>query len=157
MAAFDLVVRGGRVVTASAEMEADVGILHGRIACLGRDLGAGKDEIDARGLLVLPGGIDSHTHIDQWGPPGIEPGDSFETGTRAALCGGNTTVLSFALQSRGTSLRATVDAYHALAQGNCHLDYGFHLIVTEPSEHLLGQELPALIHDGCSSVKLFMT
>ena len=83
--------------------------------------------------------------------------DGFESGTRSAVAGGNTTVLPYALQPRGASLRASVTEYHKQADGNAYCDYGFHLIVTDPTPSVLGQELPALVGDGYSSFKVFMT
>ena len=83
--------------------------------------------------------------------------DDFESGTRSALFGGNTTVLPFCLQEKGQSLREALTAYHALADGNCYTDVSFHLIVSDPSEQVLGQELPALVEDGYTSFKIFMT
>jgi dihydropyrimidinase len=83
--------------------------------------------------------------------------DDFETGSRSAIAGGNTTIIPFALQPRGASLRESVMEYHRLADGKCHVDYAFHLIVTDPSPAVLGQELPALVRDGYTSFKVFMT
>jgi dihydropyrimidinase len=83
--------------------------------------------------------------------------DDFLSGSRSAIAGGNTTLLPFALQPRGASLRASVMEYHKAADGNCMADYGFHLIVTDPSPSVLGQELPALVEDGYTSFKVFMT
>ena len=122
-----------------------------------KSLPAGSREIDASGLLVLPGGIDSHIHLAQPSGPGIVMADGFETGTRSAAVGGNTSVLSFALQERGHSLRESVEAYHAKAAGQSHIDYGFHMIVTDPTPAVLGQELPALVRAGYPSFKVFMT
>ena len=157
MDSFDLVIRGGTVVTASETSRCDVGIRDGRIAALADRLPAGSREIDAGGRLVLPGGIDSHVHIDQ--PSGDETvmADDFLSGTRSAAAGGNTTVIPFALQHKGQSLRAAVSDYHARAEGKCLIDYGFHLIVSDPNEQTLGQDLPALVNDGYTSFKVFMT
>src|SRR5690606_12287392 len=88
---------------------------------------------------------------------GIVMAEDFESGTRAAACGGNTTILPFCLQQRGQSLRQALTGYHALARGRCHVDVSFHLIVSDPTEQVLGQELPALVADGYSSFKVFMT
>ncbi|WP_407180936.1 dihydropyrimidinase [Bradyrhizobium sp. STM 3562] len=154
---FDTIIRGGTVATASDTFACDVGIRDGRIAALGRDLGDAKEIIDASGRLVLPGGIDSHVHISQPSGPGIVMADDFESATRAAAFGGNTTVLPFCLQERGQSLRQAVKDYHAKAEGNCYIDVSFHLIISDPSEQVLGQELPALIKDGYTSFKVFMT
>ena len=83
--------------------------------------------------------------------------DGFESGTRSAAVGGNTTVLAFALQPRGQSLRQSVEDYHLKAKGKSYVDYGFHLIVTDPTPAVLGQELPALVKSGYPSFKVFMT
>ena len=155
--AFDTIIRGGTVATASDTFACDVGIANGRIAALGQDLGDATQTIDATGLLVLPGGIDSHVHLSQPSGPGIVMADDFESGTRAAAFGGNTTVLPFCLQERGHSLRQAVRDYHAKADGNCYIDVSFHLIISDPTEQVLGQELPALIKDGYTSFKVFMT
>ena len=153
---FDLVIRGGTVVTAADTTRADVGVRDGRIIAIAEKLVDGAKEIDASGLLVLPGGVDSHVHFAQ--PSGSSVmADDFESGTRSALAGGNTTVLSFALQARGASLRTAVQDYHAAADGKALCDYGFHLIVTDPTPSVLGQELPALVEDGYTSFKVFMT
>lgn len=157
MPAFDTVISGGRVVTGNDVISCDIGIRGGRIVTLGENLGAADHRIDARGKIVMPGGIDSHVHIAQPSGPGIIMADDFESGTRAAVCGGNTTVLPFCMQEKGQSLRSAVTAYHKLADRQCYTDYGFHLIVSDPTPQVLGQELPALIGDGYSSFKVFMT
>ncbi|WP_029354532.1 dihydropyrimidinase [Bosea sp. 117] len=157
MSGFDLVIRGGRVATASDTFDCDVGIRDGRIVALGHDLGAAGEVIDATGRLVLPGGIDSHVHFAQPSGPGVVMADDFESGTRSAAFGGNTTVLPFCLQEKGQSLREAVRLYHAKAEGRCYIDVAFHLIVADPTPQVLGQELPALIKDGYSSFKVFMT
>jgi dihydropyrimidinase len=154
---FDTIIRGGTVATASDTFACDVGIAQGRIIALGHELGEARHVIDASGRLVLPGGIDSHVHISQPSGPGIVMADDFESATRAAAFGGNTTVLPFCLQERGQSLRQAVRDYHAKADGNCYVDVSFHLIISDPTEQVLGQELPALIKDGYSSFKVFMT
>jgi dihydropyrimidinase len=153
----DLVIRGGTVVTASDVGRSDVGVRQGRIVALAEDLPPAASEIDATGRLVLPGGIDSHVHFAQPMGPDVVMADGFETGTRSAVAGGNTTVLSFALQPRGQSLRQSVEDYHRKAEGQSYVDYGFHLIVTDPTPAVLGQELPALVSAGYPSFKVFMT
>jgi len=158
MAAFDLVVRGGTVVTAADEMpDCDVGVGAGRIVALGRDLAAGGREIDARARLVLPGGIDSHCHLDQQPYWGVEPADDFLSGSRSAACGGTTTIVPFAMPLRGQSLRAVVEDYHRRAEGKAVIDYAFHLIIPDAGAAMVGQELPALIRDGYTSFKIFLT
>ncbi len=154
---FDTVIRGGTVATASDTFACDVGIAGGKIVALGRDLGPAHEMVDATGKLVLPGGIDSHVHIAQPSGPGIVMADDFETGTRAAAFGGNTMVLPFAMQQKGESLREVVKLYHAKADGRCHVDVSFHLIIADASDAVLGQELPALVNDGYTSFKVFMT
>ncbi len=155
--AFDTIIRGGTIATASDTFDADIGISDGKIVALGRDMKGARETIDARGKYVLPGGIDSHVHIAQPSGPGIVMADDFESCTRSAAFGGNTTVLPFCLQESGTPLRQTVNAYQKLAEGNCHVDVSFHLIISDPSEQVLGQELPALVKDGYTSFKVFMT
>ena len=145
------------MATAADSFAADVGVKDGVITALGRDLGPAAMVIDATGRLVLPGGIDSHVHLAQPSGPGIEMADDFETGTRAALFGGNTTVLAFCLQVKGQSLRAALADYHAKAEGKCYTDVGFHLIIADPTPAVLGQEVPALVADGYPSFKVFMT
>lgn len=156
-AAFDLVIRNARVATASDCFESDIGIRDGVIQQLGRELAAGAREIDAAGRVVTPGGVDAHCHLDQPMAPPVRMADDFDTGTRAAACGGTTTVIPFAAQVKGQSLRAAVDDYHARAQGKSHLDHAFHLIVSDPTPEVLTHELPALIQEGYTSFKIYMT
>ena len=154
---YDLIVKGAQVVTAADVSRADVGIKDGKIATLGLDLGNADKTIDATGLYALPGGIDSHVHISQPSGPGVVMADDFESATRSAAFGGNTTVLPFCLAESGQNLREAVDAYHAKAAGNCHIDVSFHLIVNQVDAQTLGQHLPALLEAGHSSFKVFMT
>ncbi len=156
-AQFDLVIRGGKVATAADTFFCDIGISDGMIVALAASLPQGAREIDAKGMLVLPGGIDSHVHLDQYQGEGIVMADGFESGSRSAAAGGNTCIVPYALQRRGQSLREAVTDYHHKADGNSLIDYGFHLIITDPTPTVLGQELPALIADGYTSVKIFMT
>jgi dihydropyrimidinase len=157
MTTFDLIIKGGTVATASDTFKADVGILGGRVAVLGDNIGTAKQVIDATDRLVLPGGIDSHVHIAQPSGPGIVMADDFESGTRSAAFGGNTLVMPFCLQQKGQSLREAVKSYHGQAEGQCYTDVSFHLIISDPTPAVLGQELPALVRDGYTSFKVFMT
>jgi dihydropyrimidinase len=157
MPGFDTIIRGGTVATAADTFACDVGIKDGRIAALGQDLGDAPEVIDATGRLVLPGGIDSHVHFAQPSGPGIVMADGFESGTRSAAFGGNTTVLPFCVQQKGHTLREALKAYHAEADGQCYVDVSFHLVIADPTEQVLGQELPALVEDGYTSFKVFMT
>jgi dihydropyrimidinase len=155
--ALDLIVKGGTVATASDVFRADVGVKGGVIVQIGRDLDGAAQVVDATGKWVLPGGIDSHVHVAQPSGEGVSMADGFASGTRSALFGGNTTVMPFCLPAKGQTLRAALADYHALAEGNLHTDASFHLIVSDPTEAMLGQELPALIADGYTSIKVFMT
>jgi dihydropyrimidinase len=154
---FDLVIRNAHCATAADVFDADIGIRHGRIAALGQNLGPGREEIDAAGRWVLPGGIDGHCHFDQPMTDGSKMADDFLSGTRSAACGGTTTVIPFACQMKGQSLRAAVEDYHRRAEGRASVDYAFHLIVSDPTPDVLENELPALIREGYSSFKVYMT
>ena len=156
---FDLIVRRAHVATAGDVFDADIGITGGRIVALAQSLQAGPDtrEIDAAGRFVTPGGIDSHCHIDQPMLPPVRMADDFESGTRSAACGGTTTIIPFAAQAKGGSLRAAVTDYHQRAAGKASVDYAFHLIIADPTPQVLQHELPALIAEGCTSFKMYMT
>jgi len=154
---FDTIIRGGTIATAADTFSCDIGITGGTITALGTNLGDASEIVDASGKLVLPGGIDSHVHLSQPSGPGITMADDFESGTRAAAFGGNTMVLPFAMQQKGESLREVVKQYHAKADGNCYVDVSFHLIIADATDRVLGQELPALVEDGYTSFKVFMT
>ena len=153
---YDLVIADGTVATAADVFKADIGIQDGRIVQIGGDMENATRVIDAAGKYVLPGGIDSQVHIAQPSGPGIVMADDFDSATRAAAFGGNTTVMPFCLQERGQSLTAAFRDYRQKAEG-AHVDFGFHMIVTDPTPQVLGQELPALIEEGHRSVKVFMT
>ncbi|SEN97573.1 dihydropyrimidinase [Actinacidiphila rubida] len=154
------VIRGGLVVTASDEVHADVLVEEGRIAAVAAsDSSAARswtdaEVIDATGKYVIPGGVDAHTHMElPFG--GTFASDTFETGTRAAAWGGTTTIVDFAVQSVGQSLRAGLDAWHAKADGRCAVDYGFHMIVSDVTDPVL-KEMDILVEEGVTSFKLFM-
>lgn len=153
-------VRGGLVVTASDETHADVLIEGGRIAALAAhdsDTAAGwtaETVIDATDKYVIPGGVDAHTHMEMpFG--GTTASDTFETGTRAAAWGGTTTIVDFAVQTAGRSLRAGLDSWHAKADARCAIDYAFHMIVSDVNDRSL-KEMDLLVEEGCTSFKLFM-
>ena len=154
---FDLVVRGGRVATASGNFPADVAIRDGRIVALGEGLERGAREIDASGRLVLPGGVDSHCHIEQLTSAGIVSADTFESATTAAAFGGTTTVIPFAAQHVGMRLRTVVDDYMALAARGAIVDYTLHMIVADPTPVTIAEDIPALVAEGHGSLKVFMT
>jgi len=153
----DLVIRNGTLATAGDTVRCDVGIRGGKVAVLADSLEGGRESIDATGKLVLPGGVDSHCHIAQRSSTGIATADDFRSGSISAACGGTTTIVPFAAQHRGQSLREVVAAYHARAEGQAVVDYAFHLIVSDPTPKVLQEELPALIREGCPSFKVYMT
>jgi dihydropyrimidinase len=151
----DLIVRGGTLATAEAVFQADLGIEEGRIAAIARRLEArGAEEIDARGLIVCPGAIDVHTHFDTRLEQGATA-DDYESGSRAAAAGGITTFVNFAFQSPGQRLSEVAEAELEKARGRSHLDYGVHLVVSDPSVPGLFEELPELVGAGFSSLKVF--
>ena len=153
---FDLVIRGGTVVNAAEISKCEVGIKEGRIVALGERLGPGKQEIDATGKFVMPGGIDSHCHIDQRSSGGGRNAETFLSGTRSAACGGTTTIICFAAQEKGELLTPIVEDYHERAKDSC-IDYSFHLIISDPSDEVMNDEVPKLIDQGHRSLKIFMT
>ncbi len=155
--AFDIVIRGGEVATATEVFKADVGIVDERIAAIGERLGPGRMEIDASGRCLLPGGIDSHCHIEQLSAGGLMNADTWESATASAAAGGTTTVISFAAQHVGMELPKVLEDYSALAKKGAITDYSFHMIVSDPTERLLKTDLPAAIKAGHASIKLFMT
>jgi dihydropyrimidinase len=155
--AYDLIIRSGRVATATDVFEADVAVSGETIAAIGRGLSAGKREIDARGKLVLPGGVDSHAHIEQLSAAGIMNADTFRSATVSAAFGGTTTVIPFAAQHVGMNLRQVVEDYHGLARKGAVIDYAFHMIIADPTRETLEQHIPALVKQGHASIKIFMT
>jgi dihydropyrimidinase len=154
---YDIVIREGRVATASDVFDADVAIAGESIAAIGRGLVSGKREINARGKLVLPGGVDSHAHIEQLSAAGIMNADTFESATTSAAFGGTTTVISFAAQHVGMKLPQVLAGYHALARRGAVVDYAFHMIIADPTPETLANDIPALVKDGHASIKIFMT
>ncbi|HEY2490840.1 MAG TPA: dihydropyrimidinase [Streptosporangiaceae bacterium] len=169
-----ILISGGTVVTATGTMPADVLVDGEQVTALAarddsperlRPEAGGNEQpggwaatadriIDATGKYVLPGGIDAHTHMEMpFG--GTFSADTFETGTRAAAWGGTTTIIDFAMQAKGTSLLATLDKWHAKADGNCAIDYGFHMIVSDVNETTL-KEMDSCIAAGVNSFKMFM-
>ncbi len=160
MDGFDCVIRGGEVVTERDVLRTDVGITGGRIAAIGEGLRGGT-EIDAGGLLVLPGGVDTHCHIEQL-QPGARPGEygadeeTWTTGSTACLAGGTTTVVTFAAQFKGSGLLANLAEYrrHAAA---AMVDYGFHQIIADASDEVVWREIPEVVAQGVRSLKVFLT
>ncbi|MFF0484232.1 dihydropyrimidinase [Streptomyces sp. NPDC004435] len=150
-------ITGGLVITAADEVHADVLIEHGRVVALaapGTQQWTADLVIDASQKYVIPGGVDAHTHMElPFG--GTFASDTFETGTRAAAWGGTTTIVDFAVQAKGESLHAGLNAWMEKADGNCAIDYAFHMIMSDVNPSTL-REMPKLIEHGVSSFKLFM-
>ena len=159
MAKLDLVIRGGTVATASDIFRSDVGVRDGRVVALGdaADMPDADDTIDAGGRLVLPGGIEAHCHIAQESATGGMTADDYRTGSVSAAFGGNSCFVPFAAQHRGMGVTETLDLYDARATGASVIDWGYHLIVADPTERALTEELPAAFARGVTSFKVFMT
>ena len=157
MEPFDLIIRNGRIATASDIFECDIGIREGCITALEEGLTGATEIIDAAGKWVTPGGVDGHCHIDQPTSDGTRMADDFLSGTTSAVHGGTTTIIPFACQFKGQSLNDVVADYHARAEGKAVIDYAFHLIVSDPSPNVLETELPNLIANGYTHFKLYMT
>ncbi|HUQ79010.1 MAG TPA: dihydropyrimidinase [Patescibacteria group bacterium] len=149
-------ITNGTIVTADGSSAADVLIDGETIVRIGTDLADGATvdgTIDAAGRWLIPGAIDVHTHMElPFG--GTFAKDTFESGTRAAAFGGTTTIVDFAVQSRGASLRAGLDAWHAKAEGNAVADYGFHMIMSDVNDDTL-KEMDQLVAEGVPDFKLF--
>ncbi len=153
---FDTVITNGTIVTAVDTYAADIALTNGKIAAIGKDLPTQNANavIDARGRLIMPGGIDVHTHLDMpFG--GTTSADDFETGTRAAAFGGTTTLIDFAIQYKGQTLRKAFDTWMNKAAGKAVCDYAFHCIMTDVSGGQLS-EMNDLVGEGVTSFKLFM-
>jgi dihydropyrimidinase len=153
---FDLVIRDGAVVTSSQFFAADVGVKDGKIIAVGRGLGRGTEELSAKGLLVMPGGIDPHCHIEEIGESGSVQEETFETGSKAALAGGTTSFICFKPQWRGRTLRDSAPDYLERASRSL-ADYSFHQIITDPTPETLEKEIPGLLALGVTSLKVFLT
>ncbi|MCX4680312.1 dihydropyrimidinase [Streptomyces sp. NBC_01433] len=149
-------ITGGLVITASDELHVDVLVDGGRVVALATHGSHGWTAghvIDAAGKYVIPGGVDAHTHMEMpFG--GTFASDTFETGTRAAAWGGTTTIIDFAIQSKGGSLGEGLDAWHEKADGKCAIDYAFHMIMSDVNESSL-KEMDTLVSAGVTSFKLF--
>jgi len=156
MADYDLIIRDGTVVTASDQFHADIGIRAGRIAALAERLDGGPI-LDAGGLLVLPGGVDSHCHIEQLQEGGGADEETFTTGSTAALAGGTTSVVTFSTQFKGGGILLPLAEYRRRAAAGAMVDYAFHQIVTDPTDAVLRDELPQAVASGIRSFKAFLT
>jgi dihydropyrimidinase len=153
-----ILIQGGTVLSPSGASRADVLVEDERITAVTAPGLFGADAVDevldATGKYVMPGGIDAHTHMEMpFG--GSSSSDTFSTGTTAAAWGGTTTIIDFAVQAKGTSLLSTLDKWHEKAEGNCAIDYGFHMIVSDVNDTTL-KEMETCIGSGVTSFKMFM-
>jgi len=150
-----ILIKNGRVITAVDDYRGDVFIEKETVSLIGKSLEMEADEvIDASGKYLFPGGLDPHTHLDMpFG--GTVSADDFETGTLAAAHGGTTTLIDFAIQTKGHSTLEALDTWHAKAEGKTAIDYGFHMIVTDLDDKRV-HEMKMLADDGVTSYKLFM-
>ena len=150
-----ILIKNGRIITAVDDYMGDVFIENETITHIGKSLDMEADEIlDASGKYLFPGGLDPHTHLDMpFG--GTVSADDFETGTRAAAHGGTTTLVDFAIQTKGQSTLEALDTWHAKAEGKTAIDYGFHMIVTDLEDDRV-HEMKMLADEGVTSYKLFM-
>jgi dihydropyrimidinase len=151
------VIRHGRIVTAVDDYVADVLFDDGRIVAIGEALEVGPDvtEVDARGLVVLPGGVDCHTHMENTFGESTTC-DTFESGTRSAAFGGTTTIVDFAFQRKDVSVLEAIRAAQAKAEATASIDYGFHVITTHVDHGTLADMQHAIRHEGVTSFKMFM-
>ena len=150
-----VLIKNGTIATAADLYTGDVLVEGERISTIGTSLTMPADRIiDASGKLVLPGGIDVHTHLDMpFG--GSKSADDFESGTIAAAFGGTTSIVDFAIQYKGQTLHHAWETWMKKAEGKAAIDYGFHMIITELSDQV-EQELDRLVAQGVTSFKLFM-
>lgn len=152
---YDLVIAGGTVVTAADMFQADVGIAGGKIAAVGLNL-HGVRTIDAHGLLVMPGGVDSHCHIEQLQPGGGADEESWVTGSTSALAGGTTSVITFSTQFKGHGILEPLAEYRRRAS-KAMVDYSFHQIITDATDEVIYNEVPQVVASGVRSLKVFLT
>ncbi len=154
---YDLVVRGGTAVLGDDVVRADIGVIGGRIAGIGEDL-HGASTLDAGGLLVLPGGVDTHCHIEQLqNLDGAADEESWSSGSRSCLLGGTTSVITFSTQFKGGGIAAPLADYRARAEAGAMVDYGMHQIIADASDDVIFREIPEVVASGIRSLKIFMT
>jgi dihydropyrimidinase len=152
----NLIIKNGTIVTAIDTYQADIGVQDGKIVQIGQELGydASTPVVDANGRYVFPGGVDTHVHLDT-PVMGTVTADDYRSGTIAAACGGTTSIVDFCFQAPGQSLADAIAGWHAKAEGKAAIDYGFHIVVADPTDAVL-HELAALPEQGITSFKLFM-
>ncbi|KAA2317225.1 dihydropyrimidinase [Pseudooceanicola sediminis] len=153
---FDTVIHGGQIATADFLFDGDIGICDGRIAAVAERLSGGTRRIDAGGRIVMPGGIEAHAHIAQESATGLMTADDYYSGSVSAAFGGNSSFIPFAAQHRGQSIEHVIETYDARAQRSV-LDFSYHLIVSDPTEEVLAEQLPRAFKRGITSFKVFTT
>ncbi len=159
MGGIETAIRGGTAVTAERSFRADLGLAGGRVVAIAARVEGAARAVEAIGLLGLPGGVDSHCHIEEAsrGETGIVTNEeSFTTASRSALAGGTTSVVCFVPQWKGEGVLARFDDTAARA-GRAMVDYAFHQIVTDPTEDVIARELPELVRRGVRSLNVFLT
>jgi len=149
-----IVIKGGKIVTAVDTYEGDIRIEEEKVVSIGTNLEKQGDEIvNAKGCIIMPGGIDTHTHFDL--DVGVVTADNFTTGTKAALMGGTTTILDYACQNKGQTLKEALKGEHKKADNHCYCDYGIHMGITDWNEKV-SNEIEDMIKEGVTSFKLYM-
>jgi dihydropyrimidinase len=152
---YDLVIRGGTVVTPADTFRADVAVADGKIVAVGQRL-MGTRSLDAGGLLVMPGGVDTHCHIEQLQEGGGADEESFVTGSTSALAGGTTSVVTFSTQFKGGDILQPLAEYRRRAQA-AMVDYAFHQIITDANDKVIFEQVPEVVRAGIRSLKVFLT
>lgn len=153
---FDTVIHSGTIATADMTLRGDIGIREGRIVAVAEKLPGGTRRIDAGGRIVMPGGIEAHAHIAQESSSGIMTADDYLSGSVSAAFGGNSSIIPFAAQHRGQSVDEVIEIYGRRAARSV-LDYSWHLIISDPTEAVLHDQLPRAFAKGITSFKVFMT
>ncbi|MBD0270395.1 MAG: dihydropyrimidinase, partial [Acetobacteraceae bacterium] len=156
MAEYDVAVRGGLVAGPFGVARCDIGVRNGRIAALAERIVDAGRVVEADGLLVLPGGVDAHCHIEEPAPDGTVQEESFATASASAFAGGTTSVVCFVPQWKGEGVLGRYEDYRRRAAAGM-LDHAFHQIITDPTDAVLEEEVPRLVADGVRSLKVFLT
>ena len=151
-----IIIQNGQLVSPTGLTRADLAMDEGRIVSIAPHLAPGPQDTvyDAQGCYVFPGFIDGHTHLDM--DSGVTvTADDFATGSRAAVCGGTTTLVDFATQDKGGTLMQALDAWHKKAEGRCSCNYAFHMAITDWNP-AVKEEIPLMFQEGVSSFKAYM-
>ena len=153
---YDLAIRGGLVATAFGATRCDIGVRDGRVAAIAERIADAAQVIAADGLYVLPGGVDTHCHIEQPEPDGTVQEESFTTASTSAFAGGTTSVVCFIPQFKGSGILERFADYRARAARGM-LDHGFHQIIADPTDTVIEREIPKVVAEGVRSLKVFLT